>query len=179
LSRLYTLVQIHSPSSSYARQLTLCMLAFWSCEGVVFLVHSSSPHFTAGHVFPLPLSGANWRSLSLLWGSGPPLPKMASPSTGSAHTPFLGSNTTPFCHVYFIPASMFGYTLLSYLVYATLSCLIYTLPYCMVFGLLSCLVYILLSYLVCAILLFDLYADILHGLLYSLLYVWFKTVYVF
>jgi hypothetical protein len=73
--------------------LTLCMLAFWSCEGVVFLVHSLSSHFTAGHVFPLPLSGANWRSLSLLWGSGPPLPKMATPSTGSAHTPSLGSNT--------------------------------------------------------------------------------------
>ncbi len=30
---------IHSPSSSCTRQLTLCMLAFWSCEGVVFLVH--------------------------------------------------------------------------------------------------------------------------------------------
>jgi hypothetical protein len=50
---------IHSPSSSYAHQLTLCMLAFRSCEGVVFLVHSLSSHFTAGHVFPLPLSGAN------------------------------------------------------------------------------------------------------------------------
>jgi hypothetical protein len=73
--------------------LTLCMLAFWSCEGVVFLVHSPSSHFTADHVLPLPLSGVNWRSLSLLWGSGPPLPKMAALSTGSAHTPFLGSNT--------------------------------------------------------------------------------------
>jgi hypothetical protein len=93
LSRLYTLVQIHSSSFSCAHQHTLCMLAFWSCEGVVFLVHSSSSHFTVGHVFPLPLSGANWRSLSLLWGSGPPLPKMAPPSTGSAHTPFPGSET--------------------------------------------------------------------------------------
>ncbi len=73
--------------------LTLCMLAFWSREGVVLLVHSSSSLLTAGHVFSLPLSGANWRSLSLLWGSGPPLPKMAPPSTGTAHTPFLGSNT--------------------------------------------------------------------------------------
>ncbi len=69
------------------------MLAFWSCEGVVFLVHSSSSHFTVGHVFPLPLSGANWRSLSLLWGSDPPLSKMAPPSTRSAHTPFPGSET--------------------------------------------------------------------------------------
>ncbi len=67
--------------------------AFWSCEGVVFLVLSSSSHFTTYHVPPLPLSGANWRSLSLLWGSGPPFPKMALPFTGSAHTPFPGSNT--------------------------------------------------------------------------------------
>jgi hypothetical protein len=93
LSRLYTSAQSHSSSSSCAHQLTLCLLAFWSCEGVVFLVHSSSSHFTVSHVFPLPLSGANWHSLSLLWGSGPPLPKMAPPSTGSAHTPFLGSKT--------------------------------------------------------------------------------------
>ncbi len=88
---------IHEYNSLSAFQLctplTLCMLAFWSCEGVVFLVHSLSSHFTADHVFPLPLSGVNWRSLSLLWGSGPPLPKMAALSTGSAHTPFLGSNT--------------------------------------------------------------------------------------
>ncbi len=69
------------------------MLAFWSCEGVVFLVLSSSSHFTVGHVFPFPLSGANWRSLSLLWGSGPPFPNMAPPFTGSAHTPFPGSKT--------------------------------------------------------------------------------------
>jgi hypothetical protein len=85
--------RVHSSLSSNARQLTLCMLASWSCEGVVFLVHPSSSHFTAGHVFSLPLSGVNWRSLPLLWGSGPPFPKMAALSTGSAHTPFLGSNT--------------------------------------------------------------------------------------
>ncbi len=90
---------IHFSSSSYACQLTLCMLAFWSCEGVVFLVHSPSSHFTADHVFPLPLSGVNWRPLSLLWGSGPPLPKMAALSTGSAHTPSLGSNTNRTQHI--------------------------------------------------------------------------------
>jgi hypothetical protein len=93
---------IHKYNPLFAFQLctslTLCMLAFWSCEGVVFLVHSSSSHLTAGHVFPFPLSGANWRSLSLLWGSGPPLPKMAPSSTGSAHTPFLGSNTRTMTH---------------------------------------------------------------------------------
>ncbi len=85
---------IHFSSSSYARQLTLCMLVFWSCEGVVILVHSSSSHLTMYHVFPLPLSGANWRSLFPLWGSGSPLPKMAPPSAGSAHTPLSGSETT-------------------------------------------------------------------------------------
>jgi hypothetical protein len=74
--------------------LTLCMLAFWSHEGVVFLVLSSSSHLTVGHVFPLPMSGANWRPLSLLWGS-PPSPNMAPSSTGSAHTPFLGYKTIP------------------------------------------------------------------------------------
>ncbi len=84
---------VHSSSSSYARQLTLCMLAFWSCEGVLFLILSSSSHLTTYHVFPLPLSGANWRSLSLLLGSGSPFPKMAPPSAGSAHTPFVGSKT--------------------------------------------------------------------------------------
>jgi hypothetical protein len=45
------------------------------------------------HVFSLPLSGANWRSLSLLRGFGPPPPKMALPFTGSAHTPFPGYKT--------------------------------------------------------------------------------------
>jgi hypothetical protein len=46
-----------------------------------------------GHVSPLPMSGANWRSLSLLWGLGPPFPKMAPSFTGSAHTPFPGYKT--------------------------------------------------------------------------------------
>jgi hypothetical protein len=70
---------IHSPLSSYAHQLTLCMLAFWSCEGVVFLVLSVSSHLTVSHVSPLPMSGANWRSLFLLWGFGSPLPQDGAP----------------------------------------------------------------------------------------------------
>ncbi len=74
--------------------LTLCMLASWSREGVVFVVLSSSSHLTVSHVFPLPISGANWRSLSLLWGPPPPSPNMAPLSTGSAHTPFLGYKTS-------------------------------------------------------------------------------------
>ncbi len=49
--------------------------------------------FSFYHVFPPPLSGLNWRSLFPLWGSDPPFPKMASPFTGSAHTPLPGSGT--------------------------------------------------------------------------------------
>jgi hypothetical protein len=49
--------------------------------------------FSSCHFFFLPLSGLNWRSLSLSWGSGPPFPKMAPPFTGSAHTPLPGSGT--------------------------------------------------------------------------------------
>jgi hypothetical protein len=96
LSRLYTSTM---DSLFIFRLCTLTYsvhASFWSCEGVVFLVLSLSSHFTTYHVFPLPLSRANWRSLSLLWGSGPPFPKMAPPFTGSAHTPFPGSNTRTF-----------------------------------------------------------------------------------
>ncbi len=49
--------------------------------------------FSSYHVFPLPLSGLNWRSLFPPWGSGPPFPKMAPPFTGSAHPPLPGSGT--------------------------------------------------------------------------------------
>jgi hypothetical protein len=54
------------------------------------------PHvvFSSYHVFPLSLSGSNWRSLFPPRGSGPPFPKMASPFTGSAHTPLPGSGTS-------------------------------------------------------------------------------------
>ncbi len=49
--------------------------------------------FSSYHVFPLPLSGLNWRSLFPPWGSGTPFPKMAPPFTGSAHTTLPGSGT--------------------------------------------------------------------------------------
>ncbi len=49
--------------------------------------------FSFYHVLPLPLSGLNWRSLFLPWGSGPPFSKMAPPFTGSVHTPLPGSGT--------------------------------------------------------------------------------------
>ncbi len=88
LSHIYTSTTDSSSIFQLCTSLTLCMLAFWSCEGVVFLVLSSSSHLTMGHVSPLPMSRANWRSLSLLWGLGPPFPKMAPSFTGSAHTPF-------------------------------------------------------------------------------------------
>ncbi len=52
--------------------------------------------FPSYHVFSLPLSGLNWRSLFPPWGSSPPFPKMATPFTGSAHTPLSGSRTISF-----------------------------------------------------------------------------------
>jgi hypothetical protein len=65
--------------------------------------------FSSYHVFTLPLSGLNWRSLFLPWGSGPPFPKMAPPFTGSAHTPLLGSKTLT------IARTFFQYTVLPFL----------------------------------------------------------------
>jgi hypothetical protein len=73
---------------SYARQLTLCMLASRSRAGVVILGLLSS-----SHVFSLPLPGLNWRILFPPWGSGPSFPNMAALFTGSAHTPLQGSGT--------------------------------------------------------------------------------------
>ena len=55
----YYLQWICCQSSSYARQLTLCMLVALSREGVVFLVFLSSSHFTEIHVLPPPVSEAN------------------------------------------------------------------------------------------------------------------------
>ncbi len=48
---------------------------------------------TSCYVFSPPLSRLNWRSLSPIGGPGPPAPKVASLSLGSAHTPFPGSRT--------------------------------------------------------------------------------------
>jgi hypothetical protein len=63
------------------------MLTFWSHEGVVF---------SSCYVFSPPLSGFNWRSLTPLGGPGPFTSKMASLSTGSAHTPSPGFRTITF-----------------------------------------------------------------------------------
>ncbi len=51
--------------------LTLCIIASWSHEGVVFVSSQLTP----------------------TEGPGPPIPKMASPPTGSTHTSFPGSRT--------------------------------------------------------------------------------------
>jgi hypothetical protein len=59
LSHIYTLQWIHSPSSGYARQLTLCMRITLSREGVVFCVFLSPLHFTDIHVLPSPVSESN------------------------------------------------------------------------------------------------------------------------
>ncbi len=48
------------------------------------------------HVFPPPLSGFNWCSLSPLEGPGPSTSKMAPLSTGSAHTPLPGFGTVKY-----------------------------------------------------------------------------------
>ncbi len=94
-TRIYVLPTRSLSSSSCAHQLTLCMLASWSREGVVFLALLSSSHLTTYHVLTLSLSGLNWRSLFPPLGTGPPFPKMAPPFTGSAHTPSPGSTTIP------------------------------------------------------------------------------------
>jgi hypothetical protein len=49
--------------------------------------------FSFCHIFSLPWSGLNWRSLFPPWGSSPRFPKMAPPFTGFAHTPLPGSET--------------------------------------------------------------------------------------
>jgi hypothetical protein len=65
--------------SSCAHQLTLCMLASWSREGVVFLVLLSSSHLTTYHVLSLSLSGLNWRSLFPPLRTGSPFPQDGAP----------------------------------------------------------------------------------------------------
>jgi hypothetical protein len=53
--------------------------------------------FSSYHVFSPPLSGLNWRSLTPTGGPGLFTSKMATLSTGSAHTPLLGSWTDTRC----------------------------------------------------------------------------------
>ncbi len=78
----------HFLLEGYARQLTLCMLAFWSHEGAVFL---PSPHLVTS--FHLPCLGSTDAHCPRLGGPGPFTSKMAPLSTGSAHTPLPGFRT--------------------------------------------------------------------------------------
>jgi hypothetical protein len=89
----YILQWFHSPFSSHAHQLTLCMWVTLSREGVVFLLFLLSSHFTEIHVFPSPVSEANWRFLPRPGGLPPTPSNMASSFTGSAHPPFPGCDT--------------------------------------------------------------------------------------
>ncbi len=63
-------------SWSYARELTLCMLAFWSHEGVVFLDFLPFPHLVTS--FHLPCLGST-DALSPLGRPGPSTSKMPPP----------------------------------------------------------------------------------------------------
>jgi hypothetical protein len=78
-TRLYTSPMYSLSFSSWAHQLTLCMLASWSCEGVVFLVFLPSSHLTMYHVLSLSLSGLNWRSLFPPLRTGSPFPQNGAP----------------------------------------------------------------------------------------------------
>ncbi len=75
----------------YAHQLTPCMLASWSHEGVVFLDFLLSSHSVTSFLFPY--LGSTDAPCSRLGDPVPPPSKMATPFTGSAHTPLPGSGT--------------------------------------------------------------------------------------
>ncbi len=66
----------HFLLEGYARQLTLCMLAFWSYEGVVFLVLLPSPHLITS--FHLPCLGSTDAYCPRL-GDPVPLPPKCRP----------------------------------------------------------------------------------------------------
>jgi hypothetical protein len=83
---------LHSPVSSQAMHTNL-LCACWHLEAMKGSSSLTSCRLLILSRFPPPLSGPNWRSLSPPRGSDPPFPNMASPFTGSAHTPLPGSGT--------------------------------------------------------------------------------------
>ncbi len=99
-TRIYTSPTHSLSSSSCAHQLTLCMLASWSREGVVFLALLSSSHLTTYHVLSLSLSGLNWRTLFLPLRPGPPFPKMAPPIHGVRAHSLTGIHNRSFSAVF-------------------------------------------------------------------------------
>jgi hypothetical protein len=81
----------------YTFSLKLCMWTYSVHACVLKPWRGSLPWLPAisssCHVFPLSLSGLNWRSLSPLGGPGPSTSKMAPLFTGSVHTPSPGFRT--------------------------------------------------------------------------------------
>jgi hypothetical protein len=75
---------------SYARQLTLCMLASRSHAGVVILGLLSS-----SHILSLPLSGINWRPLFPPRGSCPSFPIWLPHSQGPRTLPYWDPEQLP------------------------------------------------------------------------------------
>ncbi len=88
MSTMLLLIFTHFLLVGYAHYLTLCMLAFWSHEGVVFL--PSSHLITSSRLPWLGSTDAHWPPTG---GPGPFTSKMATLSTGSAHRPLPGSRT--------------------------------------------------------------------------------------
>ncbi len=76
-------------SWSYARQLTLCMLAFWSHEGVVFLDFLPSPHLVTS--LHLPCLGSTDAHCPRLGDPVPLLPKWRPFPQGPHTLPYRGS----------------------------------------------------------------------------------------
>ncbi len=80
----YMSLRIFTLSSwSYARELTLCMLAFWSHEGVVFLDFLPSPHLVTS--FRLPCLGSTDAHCPR-WGDPVPLPPKWHPFSQGPRT---------------------------------------------------------------------------------------------
>jgi hypothetical protein len=73
-------------SWSYARELTLCMIAFWSHEGVVFLDFLQSPHLVTSFLFPC--LGSTDALCPRLGDPAPLPPKWHSSSQGPRTLPY-------------------------------------------------------------------------------------------
>jgi hypothetical protein len=79
----------HFLLEGYAHQLTLCMLAFWSHEGVVFLVFLPSPHLITS--FHLPCLGSTDAHCPRLGVPVPLPPKWRPFPQGPRTLPYRGS----------------------------------------------------------------------------------------
>ncbi len=77
---------LHTFSLGYARELTLCMLASWSHEGVVFLDFLLSPHLVTSFLFPC--LGSTDTLCSRLGGLVPLPPRWRPYSQGPRTLPY-------------------------------------------------------------------------------------------